>query len=666
MNVFEKNLRLLSEFNPSLAKQMAGGSYDEDHLILSETNGYANLFIKDLKGAYYLHDPQEAFAEVKRLAEQLVLTGVDVLYVYGVGLGYFYDAIQDWLDKNPHAALVFLEDNPAVIYHFLSTEQATKILSNPQVELYDVSRAKDSRSIIRVITRDHMLRSNTLTALPSYFEHRFANFSLLSNLISFESSEQNGQSGELAAFGVYFFSNFYRNLLCLPDAYMGSFLLHQFKNIPIIICGAGPSLEKQIPLLKELRNKAIIFAPSSSMNILSYHGLIPHFGMAIDPTPETFHRQIMHRAFDTPVFYRNRIYYEALQNINGPRLFLGGTEFYRLPRWFERELDISAGTIQEEGYNVIHDALDLSRQLGCNPIIFVGLDLSFSKYTDYYSSGIEKHPLFPKGKPKENFFGQMNAPVEPINVKDVHGNEVVSYWPWINEAQWTSEYGLSHPEIEILNATEAGIGLFSIPNIPLSEVANKYLTRSFDLDALIHEKIQEAGHISITRGLVEEKIDLFRSSLERCQAVCIEAIDATTEMVEWDDDFEILFQEKLQGEIGYYYLLQQFEEFFVTLTRKDLRNLKRVQDPLEISERKIQLLTEKYRFLLQTAEINLQTIQIALKEAKKEVVTGSSGHPPCSSEINGDEKRLFYASGAVYSIRKFEDKHRKNEFTDIL
>ena len=50
-----------------------------------------------------------------------------------------------------------------------------------------------------------------------------------------------------------FLSNFYLNLYYLPDSKKGNDLYGKFQGIPAIICGAGPSLQKNIHLLKELK-----------------------------------------------------------------------------------------------------------------------------------------------------------------------------------------------------------------------------------------------------------------------------------------------------------------------------------------------------------------------------------------------------------------------------
>lgn len=585
MNLFVHHLSLLQASNPLLAAKME---------VFSD--------------AVPLTPEQDGKEEAQNWFKDLKLDSCDVLYVYGIGSGYLYEALLPWLKADFNRFAVFLEDDPKRLHAFLGMPEAASLLEDPQAEIIDLFDAQNIPSAIRLLTQDHILRSYAVTVLPSDAIQRLASFSMIKDLIEFESAEQNIRNQELAQFGVNFFNNFYRNLFQLPGSYCGDAMAGKFKDIPAVICGAGPSLEGDIPLLKTLGKKALLFAPGSSLNILTLHGVWPHFGVNIDPTAETFHRQIMSRGFETPIFYRNRIYHEALTAIHGPRLFLSGAVFYRVTEWFEKQLGLPSLAF-EGGYNVVHAALEIARFLGCNPIIFAGVDLCFEE-GKHYSSGVERHPLFPETTEKKGHLGP------PITVKNQKGEKVQSYWPWIAEAQWTDLYARNHPELKIVNASQ-GIPLFSIPGMPLEEVAGLYCTHFYDLEAQIHQTLQEAGRVPSSPRLIEESLRLFYQSLKGCEAL----LQAGK-----------IMEEELRREIGFIYLLEQFDEFFLKFIAKDLRNVKRISHPEQRKGRYDQLQQERVRFVLQTARINLKIIEIVLDEQKT--------------------IKRYYASGTLYSEEK--------------
>lgn len=643
--LYSDNLVLLHLINASLANKVSSLLNGQAISITPcMTHEKANLLVRQGDKTYFLHSEQDPLQEAKEWYSGLNLANCDVLYIYGLGLGYLYQELKDWLNSSPNRYLIFLEDELAVVHYFLGSEFAASLLKDPQVDIRDFSEAQYDRSIVRLLTQDNILRSFSVAALPSYATNKTPFFSMIQDLIEFETAEQNIRYQELAQFGVLFFNNFYRNLLQLPHSYLADHLTNAFKDIPAIICGAGPSLVNHVSQLKELHQKALLFGPGSALNVLTHQGVWPHFGVSIDPTAETFHRQIMNRAFETPIFYRNRLYYEALTAIHGPRLFLTGAVFYLAAKWFEEQLDLPSLQL-EGGYNVVHASLEIARFLGCNPIIFVGLDLSFRE-GEHYASGVERHPLFPEKTEQKTHLGP------PIEVKNIKGEKVWSYWPWIAEAQWTDLYSRAHPDLRLINASDEGIGLFSIPNLSLQEISETYLTQTFELEQLIHKAIQETGPVPTDRNKIERCIQTFYHSLKQCETICLTILHLS----EHESSQEL--EDSLKKEVGFNYLLQQFDDFFATFIQKDLRNLKRLPEEERV-QRQRQLMEERYRFLLQTARVNLKIIENTLKEQQ----TSPSPLSSPSSEPSADiQKPAYYASGSLYSIPGSSEHPRQGSY----
>lgn len=84
----------------------------------------------------YLHSVEDPTEEATAWFSKLSLNTISVLYIYGVGLGYYYEAAKEWLHADHKRNLVFIEDDPAVIHRFFETEKATAFLFDKQVALY--------------------------------------------------------------------------------------------------------------------------------------------------------------------------------------------------------------------------------------------------------------------------------------------------------------------------------------------------------------------------------------------------------------------------------------------------------------------------------------------------------------------------------------------------
>src|SRR5262249_542972 len=84
----------------------------------------------------YYHSNAGAMDEAWQWFEETAPLGVKVLFIYGVGLGYYYDVLEKWLKDDPGRYLIFMEVDLCVIQRLLETERGAKILQNTQVVLH--------------------------------------------------------------------------------------------------------------------------------------------------------------------------------------------------------------------------------------------------------------------------------------------------------------------------------------------------------------------------------------------------------------------------------------------------------------------------------------------------------------------------------------------------
>lgn len=561
-DLFHTNLELFKHFDALTAYHLEIFNFSRLQHCQTEQNE-PNLYQKKYGITHYFHDQKGALAEAQKIADEEILTKTNLIYFYGLGLGYIYDSLKNWLNAATERHLIFLEDDLEVLYQFLHTNRATRLLKDPQVTLFYISElfSEIEQDKLNRLMLEFPYHSIQFLVLPSYIKRNESTalkicYKILSDQSTMRYVHKEYFSGQSGLLG-----NFYRNLLSLPDAYISNHLYGQFKNIPAIICGAGPSLEKNLDVLKTLSDRALIFAGGSSLNVVNNQGLIPHFGIGIDPNPEQYHRLITNHTFHLPLFYRNRMENRASQIMPGPKIYVPGSD-NPLSIWFEKNLGIFEGEV-EEGHNVVNFSIEIARRLGCNPIIFVGLDLAFTEVKTY-ASGIPIHPLW---------LGE-NNPYTPekeqvIARNGIDGQKIMTKWEWLGESDWISNYAKNHPEVKFINATEGGLGFFEISNLPLKEVAEKYLTKSYDLLGRSLGEIQNSAS-TITRSQVLELINEFRGTLETCLKYCEEIIKIQKESSQQETNTvnesffksskSILYESLLEEEVGYKHFLNQFDK----------------------------------------------------------------------------------------------------------
>ncbi len=393
--------------------------------------------------------------------KKLSLSGQDILYIFGIDLGQAYLAAKEWLQKNSDRHLVFLEDDPTKIRLFLQQETAREILLSPHAHLFAFSEISEEDPVFNLLGWSFIQQQIFFASLPEYQDRRENDCQMLKQLIFYESANKNEIVEEYMKYGIVYYRNFYHNLMLLHRSFHGNRLFGKFQNVPAIICGAGPSLKKNIHLLHDLKDKALILAGGSALNALCKEEILPHFGAGIDPNPTQYYRMMGHSAKSIPFFYRPRMHYEAFRSLSGPCLYINGAGGYDTAEWIENELGI-VDSIVDEGHNVVNFCTDIARELGCNPLIFVGMDLAYSDLKSYAEGVVEDPDVT-----EEQITGTELFETSAVLREDIHGNQVYTMWKWIAESDWLADFSNEHSELTIINSTEGGIGFQGNPEYSL-------------------------------------------------------------------------------------------------------------------------------------------------------------------------------------------------------
>lgn len=383
--LFQANLQLWAKTCPKQAVMLPYiplPKYEENSTEKHEKNIQITINGKKVS----LHSPKGALEEAQKWFESLPLKDIPLVCIYGVGLGYYYDVIRPWLKKSRKRRVVFLEDDLSVIHKLLETEKGAKILHDHQVQLLYFNDTQ-ADAVFEGLYWNFSLSKLIVTSLASYGEHKAASLEDLRHKIAYDAAMKNAMVDEYMRFSASFYVNFYPNTLCLDQSYLGNQFFGKFHKIPAIICGAGPSLAKHLPFLETLLDKAVVFAGGSALNVLNGAGFQPHFGAGIDPNSAQHTRLSQNTAYEVPFFYRNRMHREAFRMIHGPRLYITGSGGYETAAYFEKKLGIKGGEELDEGHNVINFCIEVANAMGCDPILFVGMDLAFTGM-DQYAPGV--------------------------------------------------------------------------------------------------------------------------------------------------------------------------------------------------------------------------------------------------------------------------------------
>ncbi|MDQ8201534.1 6-hydroxymethylpterin diphosphokinase MptE-like protein [Pelagicoccus sp. SDUM812003] len=147
-----------------------------------------------------------------------------------------------------------------------------------------------------------------------------------------------------------------------------------FEGLPLIMAGAGPSLDESLEFIKSMQDRAVVVAGNSSFRALRRAGVDPHFVLAADPNPSTdlgFHGAEIGRSLLLCPF----MVYPEVPKRFGDRISAWSfgnpvASYLRKQSGRDREAFVT-----EQG-TVSACAFDLAVILGCRTVFFAGQDLA--------------------------------------------------------------------------------------------------------------------------------------------------------------------------------------------------------------------------------------------------------------------------------------------------
>ena len=244
-SLFQKNLQLLARLNPDLASRLL--KIDCSQVTFCSTKlGEPNLQKIENDQTYYLHSPEGARKEAQQwLISRWDLPKLPVLFIYGLGLGYYYDALKGWLKQDPKRYLIFFENDLRILHRFLETEKATEILNEPQViiQYFDKPIEKDwskFRKDLEWFFWSFAFSPFRMSVLKHYEETEYELIQSFCMQIDINFADKRYYYYFHTKRALVQFESTYLNYFLLPESHIAQHLDNTFTDIPAIICEAGP------------------------------------------------------------------------------------------------------------------------------------------------------------------------------------------------------------------------------------------------------------------------------------------------------------------------------------------------------------------------------------------------------------------------------------------
>lgn len=611
-DLFEENLFKLSLRSPKSAIFLPYIGEDSYRFCLTQAEEL-NL----TNGQFFFHSPQSATLEAIASLQPFLTDEVEVIIIFGIGLGYSYFAARQWLRQNKARKLIFLEDDLALIKCFLKTERCCEVLDNEQVRLVpiDPSALLNGEGAVDGIDAliDCCEKPYHILALPSYITHKISDVQKVMQGIRSLIFMFAGRLSDDRDYSESVF-NFYMKLMQIHHSIPFKELLGAFSEVPCIICGAGPSLAEDLPLLKSLSDSAIIFGAGTAMNILNAHGIYPHFGGGVDPTDVQLSRIRTNTAYETPYFYTNRFNYLAFNELHGINIFTPQIPEKKWRQWFQNKLGIESLYAVDIGFSTANFCTSVALFLGCNPIIYLGMDMAFER-GEKYTPGASGHPTDKGQAVAESFQKSLS---ETTLVTNCEGKTFETTLTFVNESGWMTSLALKHPEKTFIYGSKKGFGVNKVTRLSLEEIVQKYFKQKFDLQGQIHAALQETKK-SIQSKAVYEALVIWQDSLKRCIALldCLmnecrlrqQALVVREKISFFYSGKWVFYETELHEEIAFQSFLEDVETAAEIRQASQALNLKHQGEEFLIEQ--FELIFERYEIMKMAAEDHLEALKTA-------------------------------------------------------
>ncbi|EGJ8131278.1 motility associated factor glycosyltransferase family protein [Campylobacter jejuni] len=234
---------------------------------------------------------------------------------------------------------------------------------------------------------------------------------------------------------------------------------NKFENA--IVVSAGPSLAKQLPLLKACQDKAVIFCADGALSMLEKEGIVPDYVTNLDFT------DLAMKFFQNK---ENKTSLNILSCATYPNLvhFLDNKSVILRDDPLCQRFNLNDFGYIDTGTHVSHFSYTLALALGFKNIIMIGQDLAFDKERNSHSKGFDFG---------EKFSGEEN--IDKLKVPAYAGKgEVLTHITW-NDYRIKLEYlfACNDQKAKFYNATEGGARINFTEELSFKECCEKFLTK---------------------------------------------------------------------------------------------------------------------------------------------------------------------------------------------
>jgi len=473
MSIYDNNIEAIKKNKSDMfhmyKEEFDNYTYCEDgRYIISEARN------KSMYSRYQINDKTIRFnsnynpeREAKSWAGQYTFDNANsTIVMFGVAGGYFADGIFDIL--NDSSKLILIEPEMEVFLKSLYMYDMTKLINSNKVEFVVGSIIENNLfDVLAKYVHWSNVKKLEFFAHPGYAEVYESEYAAVKNEVQHYVDAIIIEKNTEQYFGQEIAYNTVKNIEYMLDSHYLSDFIGKFDEEMVgVIVAAGPSLDNNISVLHQMKDKAVIFATDTALRALAKEGITADFVVTIDPKKEIF--LFEGTGFENiPLFCKVDSNPEIFELHKGEKIWINPSEY--LCNLYDM-LGIYKDGLKSGG-SVATAAFSICRELGFKKIVLIGQDLAYK--------GEASHANGEQRKVE-------NEEKTICYVKGNNGEMLKSRGDWHRFLQWYEKAIRELPEgVEVINATEGGAYIEGTKVMTLQQVCDMYCVQTKSVSTIV-------------------------------------------------------------------------------------------------------------------------------------------------------------------------------------
>lgn len=468
-DTFYKNYKMLMDYNYEISFETEEYESSSDDRLFIEREGKK----WNLQSEYDMSRPVQVwcdqFENVSYLNKFMIFGMGDVSYV------------RELMRRYPDNMIIIFEPCEEILARQMCHMDMEDIFTNENIKIVVGKQNRLSLEITFRIFVSYGDYDNILYAsLPNYpkiFENEYTEYlQQIRNLVRREVMTRNTLIERQGCRGRNFLYNLERFYMESGIAELGkSFQKVDKTKCPAVLISAGPSLDKNIHILKEYQDKVFIVCVDAAIRVVYKNGIKPDLLVTQDPEfkdPSVFENEY---GRDIPILVALTSDYRIIEKNYARKFYIYEGESYIDDILNETNCEMfglhSGGSVANTAFSLIQ------RVAGFKTIILIGQDLGYPNNRRHASDVFYGEKTIKKEDEKDFFY-----------VESIDGGQVLTEGNMNMYRLWFENVIEDFPDLTIVDATEGGAMIHGTEILSLQEALEKYTDgKTYDFSSVIND-----------------------------------------------------------------------------------------------------------------------------------------------------------------------------------